>query len=203
MEHALTMFIQGVFTQNLALSLFLGMCTFLAVSKKVNAAIGLGIAVIVVQTITIPVNNLLYNYVLREGALSWTGVDALAKLDLSFLSFITFIGVIAALGLILEMTLDRVFPPLYNALGVFLPLITVNCAIMGGSLFMQQRDYNFGDSCLYGLFSGVGWAFAITVLAGIREKLEYSHVPKGLRGLGIAFMTAGLLAMAFMTFSGM
>ena len=203
MEHALSMFIQGVFTQNLALSLFLGMCTFLAVSKKVSAAIGLGIAVIVVQTITIPVNNVLYNYVLREGALAWTGVDALSKLDLSFLSFITFIGVIAALVQILEMTLDRFFPALYNALGVFLPLITVNCAIMGGSLFMQQRDYNFGDSCLYGLFSGVGWAFAITVLAGIREKLEYSHVPKGLRGLGIAFMTAGLLAMAFMTFSGM
>ncbi len=203
MEHIFSMFVQGVFTQNLALSCFLGMCTFLAVSKKVNAAIGLGIAVIVVQAITIPVNNLLYNYVLREGALAWTGVDALAKLDLSFLSFITFIGVIAALVQILEMTLDRYFPPLYNALGVFLPLITVNCAIMGGSLFMQQRDYSFGDSCLYGLFSGLGWAVAIAILAGIREKLEYSHTPKGLRGLGIAFMTAGLLAMAFMTFSGM
>lgn len=203
MEHIFSMFVQGVFTQNLALSCFLGMCTFLAVSKKVNAAIGLGIAVIVVQAITIPVNNLLYNYVLREGALAWTGVDALAKLDLNFLSFITFIGVIAALVQILEMTLDRYFPPLYNALGVFLPLITVNCAIMGGSLFMQQRDYSFGDSCLYGLFSGLGWAVAIAILAGIREKLEYSHTPKGLRGLGIAFMTAGLLAMAFMTFSGM
>ena len=203
MEHIFSMFVQGVFTQNLALSCFLGMCTFLAVSKKVNAAIGLGIAVIVVQAITIPVNNLLYNYVLREGALAWTGVDALAKLALSFLSFITFIGVIAALVQILEMTLDRYFPPLYNALGVFLPLITVNCAIMGGSLFMQQRDYSFGDSCLYGLFSGLGWAVAIAILAGIREKLEYSHTPKGLRGLGIAFMTAGLLAMAFMTFSGM
>ena len=139
MDHALSMFIQGVFTQNLALSLFLGMCTFLAVSKKVGAAFGLGIAVVVVQAITVPVNCLLYNYVLREGALSWTGIDALAKLDLSFLSFITFIGVIAALVQILEMTLDRFFPPLYNALGVFLPLITVNCAIMGGSLFMQQR----------------------------------------------------------------
>ena len=203
MEHIFSMFVQGVFTQNLALSCFLGMCTFLAVSKKVNAAIGLGIAVIVVQAITIPVNNLLYNYVLREGALAWTGVDALAKLDLNFLSFITFIGVIAALVQILEMTLDRYFPPLYNALGVFLPLITVNCAIMGASLFMQQRDYSFGDSCLYGLFSGLGWAVAIAILAGIREKLEYSHTPKGLRGLGIAFMTAGLLAMAFMTFSGM
>ena len=132
MDHALSMFIQGVFTQNLALSLFLGMCTFLAVSKKVGAAFGLGIAVVVVQAITVPVNCLLYNYVLREGALAWTGIDALAKLDLSFLSFITFIGVIAALVQILEMTLDRFFPPLYNALGVFLPLITVNCAIMGG-----------------------------------------------------------------------
>ncbi|MBR0224694.1 MAG: NADH:ubiquinone reductase (Na(+)-transporting) subunit E [Thermoguttaceae bacterium] len=203
MDHAISMFIQGVFTQNLALSLFLGMCTFLAVSKKVDAALGLGIAVVVVQAITVPVNCLLYNYVLREGALAWTGIDALANLDLNFLSFITFIGVIAALVQILEMTLDRFFPPLYNALGVFLPLITVNCAIMGGSLFMQQRDYSLGDSVLYGLFSGIGWAFAIVVLAGIREKLEYSRVPKGLRGLGIAFMTAGLLAMAFMTFSGM
>ena len=203
MDHALSMFIQGVFTQNLALSLFLGMCTFLAVSKKVGAAFGLGIAVVVVQAITVPVNCLLYNYVLREGALAWTGIDALAKLDLSFLSFITFIGVIAALVQILEMTLDRFFPPLYNALGVFLPLITVTCAIMGGSLFMQQRDYNLSDSLLYGVFSGFGWALAIVILAGIREKLEYSHVAAGLRGLGIAFMTAGLLAMAFMTFSGM
>jgi len=203
MEHVLSMFIQGVFTQNLALSLFLGMCTFLAVSKKVGTATGLGIAVIVVQTITIPVNNIIYNYILREGALAWTGSDTLAKLDLNFLSFITFIGVIAAIVQILEMTLDRFFPTLYNALGIFLPLITVNCAIMGGSLFMQQRDYNLSDSCLYGLFSGIGWAFAIVLLAGIREKLEYSHSPAGLRGLGVAFMTAGLLAMAFMTFSGM
>ncbi len=203
MEHVVSMFIQGVFTQNLALTLFLGMCTFLAVSKKVNAAFGLGIAVIVVQAITVPLNCLLYNYVLREGALTWTGVKAFATLDLSFLSFITFIGVIAAFVQILEMVLDRFFPSLYNALGIFLPLITVNCAIMGGSLFMQQRDYDFADSCLYGVFSGLGWAFAIVLLAGIREKLEYSLVPKGLRGLGIVFMTAGLLAMAFMTFSGM
>ncbi|MBQ7813040.1 MAG: NADH:ubiquinone reductase (Na(+)-transporting) subunit E [Thermoguttaceae bacterium] len=203
MEHVFTMFMEGVFTQNLALSLFLGMCTFFAVSKKVGAAFGLGIAVTVVQAITLPVNNLLYNYVLREGALAWTGVPALASLDLGFLAFITFIGVIAAIVQILEMALDRFFPPLYNALGIFLPLITVNCAIMGGSLFMQQRDYNFTDSCLYGLFSGIGWAFAIVIFAGIREKMEYCHVPKGLRGLGIAFMAAGLLATAFMTFSGM
>ncbi|MDO4586018.1 MAG: NADH:ubiquinone reductase (Na(+)-transporting) subunit E [Planctomycetia bacterium] len=203
MEHIASMFVQAVFTQNLALSLFLGMCTFLAVSKKVETALGLGIAVIVVQGITIPLNNLIMTYILKEGALSWTGIASLAQLDLSFLSFITFIGVIAASVQILEMTLDRFFPPLYNALGIFLPLITVNCAIMGGSLFMEQRDYNFADSCLYGFFSGIGWALAILLFAGIREKLEYSHSPKGLRGLGIAFMTAGLLAMAFMTFSGM
>ena len=203
MEHVVTMFIQGVFTQNLALSLFLGMCTFLAVSKKVDAALGLGVAVIIVQAITVPLNCLLNQYVLSEGALAWTHVKAFETLDLSFLSFITFIGVIAAFVQILEMVLDRFFPALYNALGIFLPLITVNCAIMGGSLFMQQRDYNLTDSCLYGVFSGLGWAFALVLLAGIREKLEYSLVPKGLRGLGIAFMTAGLLAMAFMTFSGM
>ncbi|MDO5580629.1 MAG: NADH:ubiquinone reductase (Na(+)-transporting) subunit E [Planctomycetia bacterium] len=203
MEHVMRMFIEGVFTQNLALVLFLGMCTFLAISKKVNMAIGLGIAVIVVQAITIPVNNLILTWILKEGALSWTGVDMLAKLDLSFLSFIVFIAVIAAIVQILEMTLDRFFPPLYNALGIFLPLITVNCAIMGGSLFMEQRSYDFGDSCLYGLFSGIGWAFAITLLAGIREKLEYSRPPKALKGLGVAFMTVGLLAMAYMCFSGM
>lgn len=203
MEHVLSMFIQGVFTQNLALSLFLGMCTLLAIAKKVNAAIGLGVAVIVVQSITLPINNLLYNYVLREGALSWTGVDALAALDLNFLSFLTFIGVIAAVVQVLEMVLDRFFPRLYNTLGIFLPLITVNCAIMGGSLFMQQRDYNFADSCLYGVFSGLGWAVAVVIFAGINEKLEYSQIPKGLRGLGVSFMAAGLLSMAFMTFSGM
>ncbi|MDD3590889.1 MAG: NADH:ubiquinone reductase (Na(+)-transporting) subunit E, partial [Thermoguttaceae bacterium] len=194
MEHVLSMFIQGVFTQNLALSLFLGMCTLLAIAKKVNAAIGLGVAVIVVQSITLPINNLLYNYVLREGALSWTGVDALAALDLNFLSFLTFIGVIAAVVQVLEMVLDRFFPRLYNTLGIFLPLITVNCAIMGGSLFMQQRDYNFTDSCLYGVFSGLGWAVAVVIFAGINEKLEYSQIPKGLRGLGVSFMAAGLLS---------
>lgn len=197
------MFIQSVFTQNLALSLFLGMCSFLALSKKVKTALGLGVAVVVVQTITIPVNNLILNYFLKEGAMSWTGVPFLANLDLTFLTFISFIGVIAAMVQILEMTLDRFFPPLYNALGIFLPLITVNCAIMGGSLFMEQRDYNLGDSFLYGLFSGIGWMFAIVLLAGIMEKLEYSHVPRGLRGIGIVFMTVGLLAMAFMCFSGM
>ncbi len=203
MEHVCRMFIEGVFTQNLALVLFLGMCTFLAISQKVETAIGLGIAVIVVQAITIPINNLILTCVLKEGALSWTGIDALATLDLSFLTFIVFIAVIAAMVQILEMTLDRFFPPLYNALGIFLPLITVNCAIMGGSLFMEQRSYNFGDSCLYGLFSGLGWAFAIVLLAGIREKTEYSRPPKALKGIGLTFMIVGLLAMAFLCFSGM
>lgn len=203
MQHVFDLLIQGLFTQNLALSMFLGMCTFLAVSKKVKTSLGLGIAVVVVQAITVPVNNLILNYVLKEGALSWTGSETLASLDLSFLTFICFIGVIAAMVQILEMTLDRFFPPLYNALGIFLPLITVNCAIMGGSLFMEQRDYGFGDSCLYGIFSGLGWALAIVILAGIREKLEYARAPKPLRGLGMTFMVVGLLAMAFMCFSGM
>lgn len=203
MQHVFDMLIQGLFTQNLALSMFLGMCTFLAVSKKVSTAMGLGVAVTVVQAITIPVNNLILNYVLKEGALSWTGIDKLASLDLSFLTFICFIGVIAAMVQVLEMALDRFFPPLYNALGIFLPLITVNCAIMGGSLFMEQRDYSFGDSCLYGVFSGLGWALAIVILAGIREKLEYSKAPKALQGLGLAFMVVGILAMAFTCFSGM
>ena len=203
MQHVFDLLIQGLFTQNLALSMFLGMCTFLAVSKKVKTAFGLGIAVVVVQAITVPVNNLILNYVLKEGALSWTGSETLASLDLSFLTFICFIGVIAAMVQILEMTLDRFFPPLYNALGIFLPLITVNCAIMGGSLFMEQRDYGFGNSCLYGIFSGLGWALAIVILAGIREKLEYARAPKPLRGLGMTFMVVGLLAMAFMCFSGM
>ena len=203
MQHVFDLLIQGLFTQNLALSMFLGMCTFLAVSKKVKTAFGLGIAVVVVQAITVPVNNLILNYVLKEGALSWTGSETLASLDLSFLTFICFIGVIAAMVQILEMTLDRFFPPLYNALGIFLPLITVNCAIMGGSLIMEQRDFGFGDSCLYGIFSGLGWALAIVILAGIREKLEYARAPKPLRGLGMTFMVVGLLAMAFMCFSGM
>ena len=203
MQHILDMFIQSVFTQNLALSLFLGMCSFLALCKKVKTAMGLGLAVVVVQMITIPVNNIILNCFLKEGAMKWTGIPFLANLDLSFLTFISFIGVIAAMVQILEMTLDRFFPALYNALGIFLPLITVNCAIMGGSLFMEQRDYGLYDSVLYGLFSGIGWAFAIILLAGIMEKIEYSHFPRGLKGIGIVFMTVGLLAMAFMCFSGM
>ncbi len=195
MEHYLSLLIKSMFIENLALSFFLGMCTFLAVSKKVKTSMGLGIAVIVVQTIAVPANNLIYNYVLKDGAL-------VSGLDLSFLSFITFIGVIAALVQILEMALDKYFPALYNALGIFLPLITVNCAIFGGVSFMVQRDYNFVESVVYGVGSGAGWMLAIVALAGIREKMKYSDVPHGLRGLGITFITAGLMALGFMSFSG-
>ncbi|MAW07272.1 MAG: NADH:ubiquinone reductase (Na(+)-transporting) subunit E [Halobacteriovoraceae bacterium] len=198
-EHYLSLFLKAVFVENLALSFFLGMCTFLAVSKKVSTSLGLGVAVIVVQSITVPVNNLLYQYVLKEDALTWAGVNGV---DLSFLGLITYIGVIAAMVQILEMTLDRFFPALYAALGIFLPLITVNCAILGGSLFMVERDYNFTESIVFGFGSGLGWALAIAALAGIREKLKYSDVPEGLRGLGITFITVGLMALGFLSFSG-
>ena len=198
-EHYLSLLLKAIFVENLALSFFLGMCTFLAVSKKVGTSIGLGIAVIVVQTITIPVNNLLYQYILKENALQWAGVEGV---DLSFLGLISYIGVIAAMVQILEMTLDRFFPALYNSLGIFLPLITVNCAILGGSLFMVERDYNFTESVVFGFGSGLGWALAIAALAGIREKMKYSDVPEGLRGLGITFITVGLMALGFLSFSG-
>ncbi len=202
MNHYLNIFLNAVFIENLALAFFLGMCTFLAMSKDVKAAVGLGLAVIVIMGISIPANNLLLTYLLEEGALArWFGSDY-AQVNLEFLSLITFIGTIAAMVQILEMTLDRFFPPLYNALGIFLPLITVNCAILGGSLFMQERDYNFVESIVYGLGSGFGWALAIAALAGIREKLKYSDVPDGLKGLGITFMTVGLMALAFMCFGG-
>jgi Na+-transporting NADH:ubiquinone oxidoreductase subunit E len=198
-EHYLSLFIKAVFVENMALAFFLGMCTFLAISKKIQAAVGLGIAVVVVLAITVPVNNLIYTYLLKEGALAWAGYP---DVDLSFLGLLTYIGVIAALVQILEMVLDKYVPDLYNALGVFLPLITVNCAILGASLFMVERDYNFGESVVYGLGAGVGWALAITALAGIREKLKYSDVPEGLRGLGITFITVGLMSLGFMSFSG-
>ncbi|KZY62989.1 NADH:ubiquinone reductase (Na(+)-transporting) subunit E [Oleiphilus sp. HI0071] len=198
-EHYLSLFIKAVFVENMALAFFLGMCTFLAISKKIQAAMGLGIAVVVVLAVTVPVNNLIYTYVLKEGALAWAGYP---EVDLSFLGLLTYIGVIAALVQILEMVLDKYFPDLYNALGVFLPLITVNCAIMGASLFMVERDYNFGESLVYGVGAGVGWALAIVALAGIREKLKYSDVPEGLRGLGITFITVGLMSLGFMSFSG-
>lgn len=199
MEHYLSLFIKAVFVENMALAFFLGMCTFLAISKKIEAAIGLGIAVVVVLTVTVPVNNLIYAGVLKEGALAWAGYP---NVDLSFLGLLTYIGVIAAIVQILEMVLDKYFPDLYNALGVFLPLITVNCAIMGASLFMVERDYNFGESIVYGFGAGTGWALAIAALAGIREKLKYSDVPEGLRGLGITFITVGLMSLGFMSFSG-
>jgi Na+-transporting NADH:ubiquinone oxidoreductase subunit E len=199
MEAYLSLFVKAVFVENLALAFFLGMCTFLAISKKIETAIGLGAAVIVVQTITVPTNNLILTYLLADGALSWAG---LPEVDLSFLGLISYIGVIAAMVQILEMTLDRYFPALYNALGIFLPLITVNCAILGGSLFMVERDYDFGQSVVYGVGSGFGWALAIVLLAGIREKLKYSDVPDGLQGLGITFITAGLMSLGFMAFSG-
>ncbi len=199
MEHYLNIFIKAVFIENLALSLFLGMCTFLAVSKDVKTALGLGVAVIVIQSITIPANNLIYTYLLKEGSLSWLGVS---DSNLEFLGLISYIGVIAAMVQILEMTLDRFFPPLYNALGIFLPLITVNCAILGGSLLMVERNYDFAESVVFGVGSGFGWALAIAALAGIREKMKYSDVPHGLRGLGITFIVVGLMAMAFMSFAG-
>ena len=195
MEHYLSLLVRSIFIENMALSFFLGMCTFLAVSKKVKTSFGLGVAVIVVLTIAVPVNNLVYNLLLKDGAI-------VQGVDLSFLNFITFIGVIAALVQILEMVLDRFFPPLYNALGIFLPLITVNCAIFGGVSFMVQRDYNFAESVVYGFGSGVGWMLAIVALAGLREKMKYSDVPPGLRGLGITFITVGLMALGFMSFSG-
>ena len=199
LEHYLSLLVKAIFVENMALAFFLGMCTFIAVSKKVQTALGLGIAVIVVQTITVPVNNLILTGLLKEDALAWAGIEGV---DLSFLSLLSFIGVIAALVQILEMFLDKYVPALHNALGVFLPLITVNCAILGGSLFMAERDYTFGESVVYGVGSGAGWALAIVVLAGIREKMKYSDVPSGLRGLGITFITVGLMSLGFMSFSG-
>jgi len=198
-EHYIGLFIRAVFIENMALAFFLGMCTFIAISKKIETAIGLGVAVTVVLAITVPINNLIFNAVLREGALAWAG---LPELDLSFLGLLVYIGVIAAMVQILEMVLDRYVPALYNALGVFLPLITVNCAILGGVLFMVERDYTFGESVVFGTGAGVGWMLAITALAGVREKLKYSDVPEGLRGLGITFITVGLLSLCFMSFGG-
>lgn len=201
-EHFLSLFITAVFVENMALAFFLGMCTFLAVSKKIDAAFGLGVAVVVVLAITVPVNNVIYNYLLREGALTWTGISGAEEINLSFLGLLSYIGVIAALVQILEMFLDKFVPALYNALGVFLPLITVNCAILGASLFMVERDYGLGESLVYGTGAGVGWALAIVALAGIREKLKYSDIPVGLQGLGITFIVTGLMSLGFMSFSG-
>jgi Na+-transporting NADH:ubiquinone oxidoreductase subunit E len=196
MEVYVNLFIKAAFVENLALTFFLGMCTFLAISKRVDTAIGLGLAVVAVQSITVPINHLIYENLLRDGALS------LPEVDLSFLGLVSYIGVIAALVQILEMTLDRFFPKLYNALGIFLPLITVNCAILGGSLFMVERQYDFAQSVVFGIGSGFGWALALVALAGIREKLRYSDVPDGLQGLGITFIIVGLMSLGFMGLSG-
>jgi len=200
MSHFIDTFFRAVFLENLALAYFLGMCTFLAVSKKVKTTIGLGIAVIVVEAISVPVNNVLYNFVLRDGALAWAG---LGYLDFSYLGLLTQIAVIAAMIQVLEMVLNRFFPVLYNTLGIFLPLLTVNCAILGASLFMVQRDLGFVDSVAYGLGAGVGWAMAIVLLAGLREKMKYSDIPAGLEGIGIAFFTTGLISLAFMGIAGL
>lgn len=199
MEHYLSLFLTAVFVENMALAFFLGMCTFLAISKKVDTAIMLGTVVVVVQTITVPLNNLMYTYLLKEGALAWAGQP---DLDMSFLGLLVYIGVIAATVQVMEMLLDKYLPALYNILGIFLPLITVNCAIFGGTLFMVERDYNFSESVVYGLGSGISWALAIALLAAIREKLKYSDVPAGLQGLGITFITVGLMSLGFMSFSG-
>ncbi|HKK16482.1 MAG TPA: NADH:ubiquinone reductase (Na(+)-transporting) subunit E [Gammaproteobacteria bacterium] len=199
METYVSIFIRAVFIENLALVFFLGMCPFLALSRQIKTAFGLGMAVIVVQLITVPVNNLIYQFLLKQGALAWAGLPGV---DLSFLGFISYIGVIAAIVQILEMVLDRFIPPLHQALGIYLPLITVNCAILGGSLFMVERNYNFGESVVFGLGTGTGWAIAIVVLAAVREKLKYSDVPDGLQGTGIIFISAGLMSLAFMAFSG-
>ncbi len=194
------LFLRSVFVENLALSFFLGMCTFLAVSRKVETAIGVGIAMIVVQVVTVPVNNLLHTYILSPGALSWAG---LGHIDLSFLSLIAFIGVIAAMVQVLEMTLEFRIPRLHQALGIFLPLITVNCAILGASLFMVERSYTFTQSVVYGFGSGVGWALAIAMLAAIRERLQYADIPDGLQGLGISFVISGIMSLGFLAFSGL
>jgi Na+-transporting NADH:ubiquinone oxidoreductase subunit E len=199
MEAMASLLVRSIFIENMALSFFLGMCSFLAMSKKIEAAFGLGIAVIVVQAITVPANNLILTYLLKEDALAWLGLEGV---DLTFLGFISYIGVIAAIVQILEIVMDKYMPALYNALGVFLPLITVNCVIMAGSLFMVEREYNFSESFVYGVGSGAGWALAIVLLAGVREKLKYSDVPDGLRGLGITFITVGLMSLGFMSFGG-
>jgi len=200
MSGFLDLLLRSVFLDNLALSFFLGMCTFLAVSKRVDTALGVGLAMLVVQTVTVPVNNLIYTWLLAPGALAWAG---LGEVDLSFLRLIAFIGVIAAMVQVLEMTLEYHVPKLYRALGIFLPLITVNCAILGGSLFMVERSYSFAESLVYGFGSGIGWAIAIVMLAAIRERLKYADIPHGLQGLGINFIIVGIMSLGFMAFAGM
>lgn len=201
MEHYLSLLIKSIFVENMALAFFLGMCSFLAVSKKVETAFGLGVAVTFVLAITAPLNQIIYNSFLKEGAMVWISED-LADLDLSFLTFLTFIGTIAAMVQIVEMAVDKYAPKLYSALGVFLPLIAVNCAILGAALFIVERDYALGEATVFGVGSGIGFWAAIVALAAIREKMRYSNVPAGLRGLGITFIVTGLMAIGFMAFSG-
>ena len=200
MNESFDLLLRSVFIENLALSFFLGMCTFLAVSKRVDTAVGVGLAIICVQTVTVPVNNLIYAYILAPGALTWAGLD---DVDLSFLTLIAFIGVIAAMVQVLEMILEYRIPRLYRALGIYLPLITVNCAILGGALFMVERDYTLVESVVYGFGTGVGWALAIVMLAAIRERLKYADIPDGLQGLGVSFMVVGLMSLGFMAFAGL
>jgi len=195
--------LKAIFVENIVLAFFLGMCSFLAVSKKVDTAMGLGLAVIFVLAVTTPLNNLVFHYLLKEGALGWMlGKESAMEIDLSFLGFIAYIAVIAAVIQIVEMAVEKFSPALYTALGVFLPLIAVNCAILGSSLFMVQREYGLAESTVFGIGSGIGFWLAIIALAAIREKLRYSNVPPGLRGLGITFITTGLMAMGFMLFAG-
>jgi Na+-transporting NADH:ubiquinone oxidoreductase subunit E len=201
MEHLLSLFVRSVFIENMALSFFLGMCTFLAISKQIKASLGLSVAVVLTMAVTTPLNNLVYRYLMSDGALAWLGPEY-ASMDLSYLGLVSYIGVIAAAVQIIEMFLDKYVPALYNTLGIYLPLITVNCAILGAALFMVERDYNFSESLVYGTGAGCGWALAIVALAGIREKLKYSDIPIGLQGLGISFISAGLMALAFMSFGG-
>lgn len=201
LEHYLSLGVKAVFIENMALAFFLGMCSFMACSKRVETAMGLGAAVIFVLVMAVAISNLIFNYLLREGALEWVH-PSMKSVDLGFLSFLSYIGAIAALTQLVEMTLDKYVPKLYSALGVFLPLIAVNCAILGAALFMEQRDYKFADAMVFAVGSGVGWALAIIAMSAIREKMRYSNVPPGLRGLGIAFVLTGLMAMGFLAFSG-
>jgi len=200
-EHYLNLAVKAIFVENMALAFFLGMCSFLAVSKRVETAIGLGMAVVVVQTITVPLNHMIHHYLLKEGALAWLSPE-LAAYDLTFLGFLTYIGTIAATVQVVEMTLDKYVPALYSTLGIFLPLIAVNCAILGGSLFMVERSYTLPESTVFGFATGAGWALAIVALAAIRERMRYSNVPDGLRGLGMTFIITGLMAIGFMAFAG-
>ena len=199
LQHYLSLATKSIFVENMILAYFLGMCTFLAISKSIKPAIGLGLTVVVLLTITVPINNLIFTYFLKPGALFWMGIP---DSNLKFVGLISYIGVIAAVVQILEMFLDRYIPFLYNALGIYLPLITVNCAILGASLFMVERELFFMESVIYGFGAGTGWALAIIALAGIRERLKYADIPSGLEGLGITFLTVGLMCFGFMAFGG-